>query len=205
MLTLYISLCIIFIIIGIKVTKNFFNPLTLFNIIWATIVFLYNFQLSKWQDDLSMKTYYVLIINILMFFIGFIFSYKIGIQKNKENNKKLSYGLLQRVFIFWLVIELFETVYSGGLPFLWKIIGSYKTYTEYGIPSLHGLMNSIGLVEIISLWYLYLKEKKKKYLKLITVFFIYYLLIITRQVIISALIEMIIIYLYYTKRVPWKN
>ena len=37
-----------------------------------------------------------------------------------------------------LIIFVIQTIYSRGLPLIWKLTGSSKVYIDYGIPSLTG-------------------------------------------------------------------
>lgn len=53
-----------------------------------------------------------------------------------------NFGVL---FPVWLIITLFETLLSGGVPVVWIIQGSSRTYEEFGIPTVHGFANAIWL------------------------------------------------------------
>lgn len=206
MLYLHIFFSLLFIILGVIITKKVFNPLSCFNILWLLIILLYNLQLSRLFTDLSFKTYIVLIINIFFFSLAFLVGYLIRIKKHlKEENFVISYKKILKLFKFWLFIEIIETIYSGGLPVIWKLTGNIKTYTAYGIPTLHGLMNSLGLVIAILSFYKFLKDKDKKLLKIVATIFIYYLCVISRQVLISLIIEIMVIYLFFNKKIPWKK
>lgn len=213
MVYILIFLMILFIFLGIILTKKVINPLSAFNLIWIIVIILYQLRLSYLQNVLNDESVMTFIICILSFSITFILSYifKIkGIEK-KEKDEVIEYGIIKKIFVFWIIIEFIETIYSGGLPILWKITGSSKTYMNYGIPTLHGFMNSIGLVIIMLSFYLYMYKKQKYNIKdrrllLILLFVsIFSLCLITRQVIITAIIEIIIIYLYFKIKVPWKK
>ncbi len=208
-----IFLMILFIFLGIILTKKVINPLSAFNLIWLVVIAMYQLRLSELQDILNDESVITFIICILSFSITFILGYVIKIKQKerKESNKIIEYDTIKKIFIFWLIIEFIETVWSGGLPILWKIIGSSKTYMNYGIPTLHGLMNSIGLVIIMLSFYLYMYKKQKDNVKdrrllvILLVVTLFSLCLITRQVIITAIIEMMVIYLYFKVKIPWKK
>ena len=208
-----IFLMILFIFLGIILTKKVINPLSAFNLIWLVVIAMYQLRLSELQDILNDESVITFIICILSFSITFILGYVIKIKQKerKESNKIIEYDTIKKIFIFWLIIEFIETVWSGGLPILWKITGSSKTYMNYGIPTLHGLMNSIGLVIIMISFYLYMYKKQKDNVKdrrllvILLVVTLFSLCLITRQVIITAIIEMMVIYLYFKVKIPWKK
>ena len=208
-----IFLMILFIFLGIILTKKVINPLSAFNLIWLVVIAMYQLRLSELQDILNDESVITFIICILSFSITFILGYVIKIKQKerKESDKIIEYDTIKKIFIFWLIIEFIETVWSGGLPILWKIIGSSKTYMNYGIPTLHGLMNSIGLVIIMLSFYLYMYKKQKDNVKdrrllvILLVVSLFSLCLITRQVIITAIIEMMVIYLYFKVKIPWKK
>lgn len=213
-MNVFIIIAVIFIVIGILLTKRIINPLTIFNFIWGFVLLLYQLRISSLQSELSDETINVLIICIVSFSIAFIVSYcfKYSLKKEKESNKKnltYKYSSIRNIFIFWIIIEIIETIYSKGLPIIWSITGSSRTYFDYGIPTIHGLMNSIGLVIVMMAFYSYLYNKKmynvknKKLIYIIIFIMMFYLILITRQVIISAIIQMVIIYMFFMDKIPW--
>ena len=209
----YIIINILLSIISILVTKKKLNPVVLFNSIWFGIIFLYQFELSYLQKDLSSITYIVMIISLVTFFLSFFICsiFNKRLHKNKISNENVieKYDLnikkINLIFIFWIIISIVEIIYSGGLPLIWKLSGSSKTYFDYGIPSVHGFMNSIGLVLLLLYYYIFLRNFHSNKSVSISGFFHiififgYYLLLITRQVLISALIELAVITIYNNK------
>lgn len=214
MLTILFGLIILFIILGIVVTKRLINPLTIFNLVWGIVLGIYQLQLSYLQSPITAETIIVFICCILSFSLFFIIPFVTKtskIQKKEKMDTVITYSKIKKLFIFWIIIELIETVYSGGLPIIWKLANSPKTYMDYGIPTVHGFMNSIGLVLIMLSYYLYLYKKNnenvidKHLKKILYVILFFNFCLITRQVIISGIIQMIIIYLYFVKNIPWKK
>lgn len=211
MFYIYIFISLIFIFLSIKVTKKILNPIFIFVGTWLAIIVLYQFELSNWQYNLIDDSYITFIINIMAFTISYllvyIFKRKKIIQNNENKDDKnviVDFNFIKKMFIFWIIIEIIETIYSGGIPIIWKLVGSSKTYASYGIPTVHGLMNSISLVIMLLSYYLYLKEnrKNKKLLLIIGTIILFDLMIITRQVIVSALIELFVIYIFFNKKIP---
>lgn len=211
MFYIYIFISLIFIFLSIKVTKKILNPIFIFVGTWLAIIVLYQFELSNWQYNLIDDSYITFIINIMAFTISYLLVYIFKRKKIIQNNEKkddknviVDFNFIKKMFIFWIIIEILETIYSGGIPIIWKLVGSSKTYASYGIPTVHGLMNSISLVIMLLSYYLYLKEnrKNKKLLLIIGTIILFDLMIITRQVIVSALIELFVIYIFFNKKIP---
>lgn len=211
MFYIYIFISLIFIFLSIKVTKKILNPIFIFVGTWLAIIVLYQFELSNWQYNLIDDSYITFIINIMAFTISYLLVYIFKRKKIIQNNEKkddknviVDFNFIKKMFIFWIIIEIIETIYSGGIPIIWKLVGSSKTYASYGIPTVHGLMNSISLVIMLLSYYLYLKEnrKNKKLLLIIGTIILFDLMIITRQVIVSALIELFVIYIFFNKKIP---
>lgn len=189
--------------IGIKVSSKIINPLTTYSLIWGMIVILYQFRLSRWQQPLEPNTYLVLASAQFFFTLAYCCGIKLARCKRVRRLaasvaiREIKDSTVYKLFIFWLCVEIIEIVYSGGMPLFWTLSGSEKTYFDFGIPSLHGIMNAIGLIIIGSLVWIISDNKsndnKKAPLLLILAISAYYCLIMTRQVLVSAAIEAIVL------------
>lgn len=202
-------------VLGRLTSKVIYNPITIFNSIWLLVISLYQLRLSKLQSIMTDKAAIMFLIMIISFDIGYYVIYLIA--KEIGRKTKVKYGLLTfddsnydefpivKYFKYWCFIEIIETIYSGGFPILWKIIGSSKTYFDFGIPSVHGFMNAYGLVLLMLVFYQLLRcnFKSKKLKKIFFLMIICYFCMITRQVIISMLIEIALIYVINKKKIPW--
>ena len=190
--------------------KNFYNPIFLFNAIWGFIFVLYDLKLSNLLDNLSNGTVLIFIamfvtFNIISLFISLVFDYfnsritkneiksDEGAVKNNFLNKKVIYFL----FIIWFCIISVEIIYCKGVPLVWLLLKTGKTYFDFGIKGLHGFANAIGLtVTLMAYSYYEFNKKDKTLLCLISAVLFIYVLLISRQVIISACIEMAFVYIF---------
>ena len=129
----------------------------------------------------------------------------------KKKKKMVTFKLILCLFAVWFVIECIEVVYSGGIPILWKVMHVNKSYFDFGITSLHGLMNAFGLVIITMSAYLYevtrKNEKKRNFWlwAIIGVMLGFYGIILTRQVMISAILQIIVIKLLFISKKDWRK
>lgn len=202
MLWLFCILSIAFILLSKKITSKWLNLVSIFNIIWIIIILLYQLRLSYLQAELENQTYWLFIASSSAFSISYFISYLLSnkqVHNSRVINKIIGRSTIIHLFLVWATVELIEIIYSGGIPIIWAITGNSKGYFDFGIPSVHGFMNALGLTIIISSYYLYIKKKQKTGKKdkiligLIIFILIYYFFLITRQVIISAIIELITI------------
>lgn len=191
------------IVIGCRESRHIVNPLSCFALIWGGILLLYQLRLSKWQEPIAPETYLVFIAVLISFgalyFVGLALADKImvsnALEKTKWATVEINPNVIKLLFSIWAVIEVVETIYSGGLPLIWHLSGDVRTYFDYGIPSLHGLMNSLGLVIMALCAYQLITHREHRACMAIILCCVgaFYILLVTRQVIISAIIELGII------------
>jgi oligosaccharide repeat unit polymerase len=60
----------------------------------------------------------------------------------------------------WLLISAAEIYVSGGLPLLWVLKGTGKTYEDFGIHSVHGFANALWLYLTISTFILFFETRR---------------------------------------------
>lgn len=186
-----------------------YNPITIFNGIWLLVFVLYFSGLANYANGLSNRGYVTFLLMIIGFNGAFLYLALIfrTIQKKskfKRKNKKLSANGIKLIFKVWLVLIIFEAVYSRGVPILWVIIGSSKNYAQFGIPTLHGFVNSLSWVVLIFAFYVYLdinvkKSVKKSMIRIILTIISVYVILLARQALTTAFIQMMMVYLLTRK------
>jgi oligosaccharide repeat unit polymerase len=102
---------------------------------------------------------------------------------------------LRRWFIFWVIMSCVEIVVSGGVPILWLLRGSSKTYMDFGIPTFHGFMNSLLLSIALINAALYGILKRKRYLLIPAFVVLWSILAVTRNMMIVIAVEVSLILL----------
>jgi len=174
--------------------------------IWLLICLLYSFRLSglilySGIDVLS------LVENLLIVFIfGALLSYLLPISltmpvswslPDNERTEELLSRRLNLWFRVWCSLTLLEILYSGGVPSVWLITGNPKTYMDFGIPTIHGFMNSMLLAICLSRLGMAIRFGRKK--DLIYPFWAVFwsLIVITRQLMMVFLLEVVVIYCTY--------
>jgi oligosaccharide repeat unit polymerase len=102
---------------------------------------------------------------------------------------------LKLLFRFWVVTEIFETFISGGLPITWLFTNVGKTYKDYGIPSLHGMANSLIMALALARVGLYLFSGEKRHLRVPLFSIVWWMVVIARGPLISSLLECSVLWL----------
>jgi oligosaccharide repeat unit polymerase len=175
-----------------------FHPLILFSSVWMGVVLLYSFHLSNLlryttAETLAIAAYLILpfLLVMLIYLALFYFSrWSFGPREMRFSpNFELFTRRLRRWFIFWVVMSCVEIIVSGGMPILWLIQGSPKTYFDFGIPTIHGFMNSLLLSIGLSYAALYGILKRKQYLLLPAFVLLWSILAITRNMMIVIVLE----------------
>lgn len=204
MLCIILVLLGIFMILGIVKMPNLSNPVFVFNAIWFICFFFYTFNISgTYSNDISVKAGICFIIMILTFNISFALS---TISKHtvlKSNirliKKKEKYEYIKIVAYTWMIFIFLEIVYCGGVPLIWLLTGKGGTYATFGIPSIHGFINSLSWFFLNIAFSYYLDSKDKRIIKLIICVNIIYFVLLARQSIMTEIIQLVTIYLLKRK------
>lgn len=197
-----ILFCSLICIIDYIRNRQFFTPIFIFNSIWAVTLGLYSLQLSELQHNLSQRTILIFWICVLAYNCAVVLAnYIIEKAKNKNGEttveKEIDQNKVDRRIkiakIIAIIIFIIEIIYSQGVPLIWKLIGSSKTYFDFGIPSINGAL--YGLIIFLGTYSIVTKTKDRYLYLLIGI------LIISRQIILSIIIQSIVCLLLPKK---WK-
>ncbi len=171
------------------------NPIFLFSMPWLVASMLY----LIFPIPLISTSYDFLLAALI--FIGFMVGYAFTSffkKKRIDYASKTPVNVLYFFFMLWLLATSAEIYHAGGLPLIWLYQNSDKTYFDFGIPSLHGLLNSLSLTLICFLVVDMFQRSRWRLqnLALIFIIIIIYILLISRQLIVSAFIEVFVIVIY---------
>jgi oligosaccharide repeat unit polymerase len=102
---------------------------------------------------------------------------------------------LRLLLRFWIVAAIFETLASGGFPIVWLFTNPEKTYFDYGISSLHGVVNSLLLALSLSRVGLYLLSRERRHLRLPLFSIVWWIALVTRGTLLTSLAECLVLWL----------
>ena len=200
MIYIPIILSLTLLIIDLVKNKKILAPGVVFNAVTFITLFLYSFQLSYIQHTLLWQTVLLLTLCIVAFnvpvFLGYFVkrepkSDKAVVYRDYDTSKKADLIL----FIIIVVIFSIEVIYNCGVPLLWKLLGTKKTYMDFSFFKLHGIFMSLLLT--VGFYSLFKKNCPYKWIYLLIP-----ILLISRQYLISILIEGLVLYLLSMKRRP---
>ncbi|MGC1373943.1 MAG: O-antigen polymerase [Candidatus Sulfotelmatobacter sp.] len=174
------------------------HPLTLFVGVWSLVVFLYSLHLSELLVystanvlDITLWIVVPYVISVLAVEAFYLLVPPRGL--DTSNRQPINPDAIDRKllhwFIFWIFCTVLEIIASGGLPIVWLFQGSSKTYFDFGIPSVHGLLNSMLLAIGIGQFGLFALDGKKRHLWIPAWIFLWSILAITRNMMIVLLLE----------------
>ena len=187
-------------------SKLLIHPLTLFVSVWLFCFLLYAMHLSGLlifdTDDVGRIVKWIIFpfaIATLIFELFYFVSPKMRRRFKRVDIDDESY--LQRVeqnldrwFRYWLALTVVEIIFSGGVPILWLLTGSAKTYTDFGLPVIHVFVGSLLSVISLAKLGLYLLRGDRRRL-LIPVFQLAWaVIIVSRGAVLTALIQWVILW-----------
>jgi oligosaccharide repeat unit polymerase len=191
-----------------------YNPFLIYTILWCTSLVFYSFGFTNNILDLDSKTLYLILTSIISFAIIYLFFFLIISFNNGEKLKKktsLKYILysklgpfkkiLNRILYIWIFFTTLEIFLFGGVPFISVIIqGNYALdYTKFGIPSVHGLLNSLYFTVTTGYFLHYKLTKDKDSRKKLLLLLVWPFLVMSRATLLWVAIEILYIYLLFTK------
>lgn len=182
------------------------NPAFMYAATWMSVLALYMLGLSDILDPLQTSTVVLVVGSSLAFIIGWVLESLFchgRLASSKFNLAMLGAIIVsarvgRRLKTVWIILGLgifLEIVYFHGAPGLGLIgIGPEILYTDFGIPGLHGLLNSMFYACCAVSFARKLLGSSKSVLFLTMVSFSYPVLCMSRQVLISLLLQYVFIY-----------
>jgi oligosaccharide repeat unit polymerase len=174
-----------------------FHPVTLFFVSWSGVVGLYSLHLSKlllFDNRVLIRAASWVVIPFVLT-VWWATAFHAVAPKKKVTGREACFDFariekrLHRAFWVWVACTVLEIIISGGVPIIWLIQGSSKTYFDFGIPSIHGLLNSlvlaIGLVEMG----LFTIDGRKRHLRIPAFIVFWSIVVVTRNMMIVSLLE----------------
>lgn len=188
---------------------NYFaiSPITLFFLPWTIVLILYSFGATENLVELPSSLIALLIFIVLIFSFATTLSY-INYRDKRRLKSTWAYapsstGRLKKAiniqFIIWFLGTIFEIYKSGGLPLIWAILGDPRNYTEFGIPSFHGLMNSFYFSLLACLYYYYKVTNDKRFLFYTLIMLTWPIFMLGRGIMLTVLVQVGIIYVFFVR------
>jgi oligosaccharide repeat unit polymerase len=179
------------------------HPLALFVGVWGAVIFLYSLHLSgllvfTTAHVLGITAWIVVpyAISVIAFQIFYAFAPKRVAASGGQQLVAPDHleRRLVRWFVFWVLCTAIEIKVSGGVPILWLLQGSAKTYMDFGIPSVHGFLNSLLMAIGVGQVGLFALDGKKRHLWIPAWIVLWSAIAVTRNLMIVSIIQSAIVW-----------
>lgn len=206
-MTTIILLILFFIIITKTKYKSIATPAFIFNIIWMIAFIFVEMKLSNtYQYEFSKYSKFVFVCMIVFFNVFFII-FTTCVKKTSSKRRKLFNFIKEetkkkfiiKLFYIWVLLTILEIIYCRGIPLIWKLLGMSYTYATFGIPSVHGFINSLSWFIATITFIEYLDYNDKSYLKILLTINIVYVFLLARQSLITEIIQLTSVYMLKRK------
>lgn len=190
---------------------NLYNPFVLFGLIWSFAIFLYSIELTNNIRGLNQNTtllIYSSLIIILFLNFGFFLvrsNKSLGIKEiillNPISVVRQFEKIINRIFKIWAFCSIVEVILFKGLPLISVVIlkNSDLDYSKFGVPTLHGLLNSLYFTFMAGYFIIYYLTNNKKYLVRIVIYILWPILLMSRASLLWVFSELLCIYLLFNK------
>lgn len=154
------------------------RPDYLYMIIWLSPLIVLRFFSLDFFLPIHADTYILIIGNIVSFFIVYKIIHVNSIINKKVQTKIKSFNLIKAknfffiFFFIWAFFYVLTIIYSQGLPLTWILSGDSRTYVDFGVPTLTGLLNMIRAFLSVLALIIWRGSQEKRYLFFLLFFII---------------------------------
>ena len=183
------------------------SPISLFFVPWAIVLTFYSF--SATENLVELPTSLIVLLNFIFLIFSLVtalvyISYRderklISTLAYEPSSTRRLRKTINIQLTIWFIGTIFEIFKSGGLPIFWAIFDDPRNYTDFGIPSFHGLMNGIYFSLFACLYYYYMVTKDKRFLLYTLIMLSWPIFMLGRGIMLTALVQMGIIYIFFVR------
>ena len=171
---------------------------------------LYSVGFTNNLLDIDTKTLSLIITSIISFALIYFLVFGFMGTFGRKNNYKFLFSLnrlahfkriLNYGFKIWLAFTALEIVMFGGVPLVAVVIQGNSTldYTKFGIPSVHGFLNSLYFIVTTGYFLHYKLTKDKDSRKKVFILIFWPFLVMSRATLLWVTLQMFYIHLLFTK------
>ena len=184
-----------------NIQKIIINPLFVFFGVWAIVFLLLRMDVSARVPSLpygfAFQAMLVAIGAVIGYGIGFFGLGKLRSRYSQFINERNRFSLMIRgLFAIMCLGFLITVVVSGGIPILYYLTGSGPSYTEFGIPTVNGFINSLLLFVGTLTFSALIGFSSRRWIRLVFLICLAIPIIaVHRQSIMSLLIQCVVVYI----------
>jgi len=173
------------------------NPVFIFCSVWGGVFFLYCLNATTNLVPVSAVGMTMIIMNMMSILLISLLLGSALRKPDVETCEKYQAGVkiyLKTLFWIWLAGTCFEIYIQRGFPLYWNYVGDGRLYTDFGIPSFHGIMNAMYLQVITALAYLYFLRPRFSIICFILLLLCWPIMMLGRGILLSAIIQMVAVF-----------
>lgn len=181
---------------------NLANPLTVYTLLWVTVVVLASLRLTTQLLAPNERTILLVAANIGTFALVYaLLALRYPKAPSPDNVRANPAGLwrlrhlIKRLLAVWAIGTAIEAVIAGGIPLFWLLTGDVsKDYRDFGVSTLHGLFTAMYLFSLTGLYLDYCIRRRRPTLALVIALLVWPVLLVNRGVLIWAVLELACVY-----------
>lgn len=180
------------------------SPLILIGLPWIITLILYILKGTDNLVDLDASLAGIFLLMLLFFFLAskipllLLPKYqRIVLGKADVDTIRLG-AAIKCLALLWFLGSALDIGYSGGLPLLWALTGDAKNYTDFGIPSFHGLINSFYFALMGCLYLRFKLTGDRRYLFYSVLFGLWPIFMLGRGIMLTVIVQLGIIQIFYS-------
>ena len=182
------------------------HPTSYFIAAWSLCAFLISLdfvpRITQYKDTAIIVFFFLVLFNFAGAASAWFVNYK---PTSEVPSNSVSYRFVSRTNLmsFWIMGTIFEIIASGGVPLLWILTGNGKTYEDFGVPSIHGVMNAIYLCLKLSAFMTAIKERSARRSVEFAFFLLWSVIVVSRALMTIVLLQSATFFLINSK-MSWK-
>ena len=177
------------------------HPTTVFFVVWAMTLAL---AACGWIPIFAQYASTAVLVGVLLItsnLLGAAFASITVRQPRRPHKGCLRYRGRALIFRVWVVISLVEIGFAGGLPVIWLLTGSGRTYEDFGIHTVHGLANGLWIfLAFTQCLRIFDRACRRRDRQLALALLVWPILMMSRALITILLLQVVSFYLITTMR-----
>ena len=174
---------------------NLARPDVIYSLLWGVVILVTYLFPTNLTSPFNNKVTLLILLSIFSFFFSYFFWWFIFRTQSYSKecfSNDLEVFILRKfvkiLFKVWILFLLINTIFSGGLPLYWLLVGDPRTYADFGVPSFSGFSNMFRLFLCSSFAILFIKTKLKRYLFLLLIMYFSCILEMSRGGVVVSLL-----------------
>ncbi|MFB4393746.1 MULTISPECIES: O-antigen polymerase [unclassified Pseudomonas] len=170
------------------------NPVVVFSAVWGSVLLLYCLGATSNLVPINIVGLSLVVLNMLsmaLFYLLMVAGRRVPlIDKTQIMEYRRAAKVYAKVlFVLWFGGTCMEVYVQRGFPLYWNWVGDGRLYTDFGIPSFHGIMNAMYLQLVTALAYLYFVKPRRIIILLLFLLACWPVLMLGRGILLSVIVQ----------------